>query len=392
MEGRAGSGREERLEERGRRTRGLRLPGRGRFARRASAATNSARGRHGEGLRRRNSWVSRQIVSPRDTFVGHLPERNPTDATGPPLLHDPTEPRGVPPDSPGVATTPRPSARGCPEGMAFIPAGEFDIGDDVRRSHDPLPRRRAQVERGFCVERAEVSVEAFRRCVAAGVCAQPVAFVNTTGDSRRLCNWNRPDAERHPVNCVIHAQARAYCGWTAHPGGPRRLPREVEWEFAARGTAGRGFAWGDEPGPAVRANFCGAECETFAHGIDIPEVVALPGWTDPFPMTAPVDALPRGGDTRGGSQPHRQRQRVGRRRLRGPTDARIGAHAERAGASKDRARGVVLHPRAAEHPGDRAHPRGADVGRSMDRVPLCARRGLSAPRPRPVRGVDPWRP
>lgn len=201
--------------------------------------------------------------------------------------------------TPGGATTPRPAARGCPEGMAFIPAGEFDIGDDVRRSHDPVPRRRARVERGFCVERAEVSVGAFRRCVAAGVCAQPVAFVNTTGDSRRLCNWNRPDAERHPVNCVIHAQARAYCGWMAHPGGPRRLPREVEWEFAARGTAGRGFAWGDEPGPAVRANFCGAECETFAHGIDIPEIVALPGWTDPFPTTAPVDALPEGATPEG---------------------------------------------------------------------------------------------
>lgn len=201
--------------------------------------------------------------------------------------------------APSGSTTPGSSARGCPAGMAFIQAGEFDIGDDPQRSFDPLPRRRARVERGFCVERAEVSVEAFRRCVAAGVCAPPVAFVNTTGDSRRLCNWDRPDAERHPVNCVVHEQARAYCGWAEHPGGPRRLPREIEWEFAARGTAARRYAWGDDLAPQARANFCGAECETFAHTIDMPAIVALQGWTDPFPVTAPVDALPEGATPEG---------------------------------------------------------------------------------------------
>jgi len=183
--------------------------------------------------------------------------------------------------------------------MAFIAAGEFEVGDDPRASFDPVPRRRERVARGFCVERTEVPVEAFRRCVAAGACTPPVAFVNSTGDSRRLCNWDRPDAERHPVNCVTTQQARAYCGWTAHPGGPRRLPRETEWEFAARGTGGRTFAWGDDAGPPYRANLCGAECEAFAHSIDMPAIVALPGWTDPFPVTAPVDALPEGATPEG---------------------------------------------------------------------------------------------
>lgn len=196
-------------------------------------------------------------------------------------------------------TTPPPAPRGCPEGMAFIAAGEFEVGDEVRHAFDPLPRRRARVERGFCVERTEVSVEAFRRCVAAGACTAPVAFVNANGDGRRLCNWDRPDAERHPVNCVIHDQAVAYCGWAAHPGGPRRLPHEVEWEFAARGTAGRVYAWGDDAGPPARANFCGDECETFSHSIGMPAVRALAGWTDAFPVTAPVDAFPEGATPEG---------------------------------------------------------------------------------------------
>lgn len=54
---------------------------------------------------------------------------------------------------------------------------------------------------------------------------------------------NRPT---QPVVGVSWYEARAYCTWlAAQTGWPVRLPTEVEWEAAARGLAGRRFAWGD---------------------------------------------------------------------------------------------------------------------------------------------------
>lgn len=55
----------------------------------------------------------------------------------------------------------------------------------------------------------------------------------------------------HPVVMVSIADARAYAGWLSRRTGRRwRLPDELEWEKAARGTDGRRFPWGDAFDPA----------------------------------------------------------------------------------------------------------------------------------------------
>ncbi len=78
-----------------------------------------------------------------------------------------------------------------------------------------------------------------------------------------------PGYERHPAIHLSWDGASSYCAWAG-----LRLPSEIEWEKAARGTDGRIFPWGNE----------WDEGRLRWHGGDRPE-----GET-----TAPVEAYPGG--------------------------------------------------------------------------------------------------
>ena len=121
--------------------------------------------------------------------------------------------------------------------MIAMPGAIVAIGSDTEL-RDERPVHDASLTT-FFVDKDEVTVERYARCVAAGGCTRAGTDVD--------CNAGRPGREHHPINCVTHAQAAAYCGWLG-----RRLPTEDEWEYAAGGKQKRRFAWGDAP-PEGRA-------------------------------------------------------------------------------------------------------------------------------------------
>lgn len=127
----------------------------------------------------------------------------------------------------------------CPSGTTLIQPGTFEMGDADTSTSYAQPPHRVTLTRAYCLDMTEVTVAAFRACVGHG-CTEPA-----TGER---CNWMTPRAS-HPINCVNWHQARAYCHFI---GG--ELPTEAQWEFAARGTDGRRYPWGDQE-PA--SQFCG---------------------------------------------------------------------------------------------------------------------------------------
>lgn len=83
----------------------------------------------------------------------------------------------------------------------------------------------------FGLDRTEVSVAAYQRCVRAGRCA-PHRM------SASLLDGPRPD--ELPVTTITQADAADYCAFRG-----ARLPSEDEWELAARGPNRRVYPWGN---------------------------------------------------------------------------------------------------------------------------------------------------
>jgi formylglycine-generating enzyme required for sulfatase activity len=179
----------------------------------------------------------------------------------------------------------------APEGMVWIPGGEFSMGSDATGeslcglpgvTHDAQPIHRVHVD-GFWMDVTEVTNAEFARFVEStgyvtiaeraptaeefptappeNLVAGSVVFTPTPApvplndhyqwwDYFPGANWRHPGGaessiegrESYPVVHVGFDDAAAYCAWK---GG--RLPTEAEWEFAARGgEPGRLYAWGDD--------------------------------------------------------------------------------------------------------------------------------------------------
>ncbi len=145
-------------------------------------------------------------------------------------------PAAVPPPPPPVAAVIALLSRGE---MVSIPAGKFWMGCnetiDKNCDDDEKPGHEVFLD-AYSIDQYEVTVAEYRQCVEAKGkgCTPP--------GTDSSCNWGESDRDKHPVNCVDWAQARAYGQWAG-----KRLPTEAEWEKAARGDKDqRIYPWGNE--------------------------------------------------------------------------------------------------------------------------------------------------
>jgi len=149
---------------------------------------------------------------------------------------------------PGPTEATRGTSGECPESYVRIPAGTFTMGSaDGEGEADEHPQHPVTVA-GFCMKTTEVTVHEYEACVRAGGCEtapSTVDWPDISGDDAKkwsaFCNGGKPERADHPINCIDWNQAGAYCRWA---GG--RLPTEEEWEYAARGTDGRTYPWGND--------------------------------------------------------------------------------------------------------------------------------------------------
>ncbi len=151
----------------------------------------------------------------------------------------------------------------APPGMVLVPGGPFPRGCSVADPNcyaNETPSPAIHID-AFAIDRLEITVADYRRCVELGACdAEEVGSHTNTQDTSlgpgagsnsstvlatspsEYCNYPRSGRDDHPMNCVSHYQASAYCASLE-----KRLPTEAEWEKAARGVVPSVYPWGNEP-------------------------------------------------------------------------------------------------------------------------------------------------
>ncbi|MEI6499414.1 MAG: formylglycine-generating enzyme family protein [Armatimonadota bacterium] len=109
--------------------------------------------------------------------------------------------------------------------MVWVPAGEFTMGADDAGAHEK-PAHRVRITRGFWLGKCEVTVAQWKRyCQAAGVSLK----VNIVAPT-----------EEHPMMGVSFGDITEYCRFYG-----LTVPTEAQWEYAARGAAGKQYPWGN---------------------------------------------------------------------------------------------------------------------------------------------------
>lgn len=174
-----------------------------------------------------------------DGGAAPAPAPQPASTEGEPDEGEHTPPAPTPPAPPKPTPMVRPPAV-QKDGMVRVPGGRFTMGSSEKNAHpNERPARVVSVP-PFWIDRTEVTVGAYRACVESGKCERPAR-------SSTACTYDLADPLL-PVSCVSWAMAEKFCAAVQ-----KRLPREVEWELAARGVTPVRYPWGGNGTSCVTA-------------------------------------------------------------------------------------------------------------------------------------------
>ena len=120
--------------------------------------------------------------------------------------------------------------------LLYVPAGSFTMGSDNSPNDNEIPAHTVYLD-AFWIDKTEVTIQMYERCVEADVCREPIDKSSLT----RPSYYGNAAFDRFPVIQVDWNMANTYCEWV-----DRRLPTEAEWEKAARGNDRRPYPWGNE--------------------------------------------------------------------------------------------------------------------------------------------------
>ena len=214
-----------------------------------------------------------------------------------------------------VEIAPTTPASSAPANMIKIPAADYefrtagimieggnDLGVDVQYPWEGAPHRYHlhQIHvKSFYIDKYPVTNADFRKFLDA-------THYHPKDDHNFLRDWKSgsyPDGwANKPVTWVSLEDARAYAAWAG-----KRLPHEWEWQYAAQGTDGRIYPWGNEwdasavPTPEKRREMREpTSVDAFPKGASPFGVMDLVGnvwqWTDEV-----VDEHTRNGILKGGN-------------------------------------------------------------------------------------------
>jgi iron(II)-dependent oxidoreductase len=214
-----------------------------------------------------------------------------------------------------VPIQPTRAASTPPAGMVKVPEADFlfkvsgieieglnDVGVDVQYAWENSPRRfheHAMHLTSFYIDKYPVTNAEFKTFLDSTHYhpKDKLNFLRDWKDGSYPKGW-----ENKPVTWVSQEDALAYASWAG-----KRLPHEWEWQYAAQGTDGRLYPWGNEwddsavPLPDKSRTMRGPDAvDAHPKGVSPFGVVDMVGnvwqWTEEF-----VDEHTRGAILRGGS-------------------------------------------------------------------------------------------